>query len=175
MGFRGKSGKLLISVMDTRPHSHTCSSHPSHALSFFAFEMHGWIFQKCLQHVCTLISLHKLSKQWVGEFDRLLMRKAHVFVVLCSFSDENSCWCLIPFYLFLGWFSLKSRITLLSLCFSLVSVEPGVWLSLEGTHCQVLFAGGLHIWLPSDGCHGWLVSCLMVFMSVLCHFTASVS
>lgn len=40
------------------------------------------------------------------------------------------------------------------------SVEPGVWLGLEGAHCQVLFACGLHIWLPSDGCHGWLVCCL---------------
>lgn len=47
-----------------------------------------------------------------------------------------------------------------------VSVEPGVRLGLEGAHCQVLFAGGLHIWLSSDGCHGRLVRCLLRFCFV---------
>lgn len=64
--------------------------------------------------------------------------------------------------LFLCGFQIKSWLWP-SLC--LVSVEPGVWFSLEGAHCQVLFAGGLHIWLPCDGCHGWLVSCCLFWAS----------
>lgn len=48
---------------------------------------------------------------------------------------------------------------LTSVC-GLLAVEPGVRLGLEGAHRQVLPAGGIHSGLPSDGCHGWLVSTL---------------
>ena len=91
-----------------------------------------------------------------SEFDRLVMGEAHISCCFCAalILYLLSCRCLIPFHLVVGGFLWKSWLVFLS-----VSVEPGVWLSLEGAHCQVLVAGGLHIWLPSDGCHGWLVSC----------------
>lgn len=53
-------------------------------------------------------------------------------------------------------FKLFEELT--SVC-RLLAVEPGVRLGLEGAHRQVLLAGGIHSGLPSDGCHGWLVSC----------------
>lgn len=53
---------------------------------------------------------------------------------------------------------LKVFEELTSVCRPL-AVEPGVRLGLEGAHRQVLPAGGIHSGLPSDGCHGWLVSC----------------
>lgn len=45
------------------------------------------------------------------------------------------------------------RKELTSVC-HLLAVEPGVRLGLEGSHRQVLPAGGIHRGLPSDGCHG---------------------
>lgn len=179
MAFRGKSGKLSISVIiDTRPHSHThtrCSFSLSHAcFLFFSFEMHIWIFQKRSAHVCTLINLHELSKHWVTEWMSLTDFLWGKPTSLCFFQNKTARMLIFNSLLSCcGWFSLKSwLITSLSLCLSPVSVEPGVWLSLEGAHRQVLFASGLHIWLPGDGCHGWLVSCL--FYDCFCLDTASV-
>lgn len=136
------------------------------SFSFILFEMYILNISKAFE----ASTFMNLSKQWVREFDRLLMRKAHISLYFSAvlWLKLLRCWCLIPFYL--GFLS-KVDVTFLSLCLSLVSVEPGVWLSLEGAHCQVLFAGGLHIWLPSDGCHGWLVNRLFYVCFVLpCSF-----
>lgn len=37
------------------------------------------------------------------------------------------------------------------------TVESGVWLGMEGPHCKVFPAGGLHLWIPGVRYPRWLV------------------
>lgn len=112
-------------------------------------------------HTSTFMNYQNSESESEGFWQTSDERSPHFFLFLCSFQRKTAQ--LLMFNSLLsccGWCSLKSWLIFLSPSLSHVAVEPGLWLSLEGAYCQVLFAGGLHIWLPSDGCHGWLVSCL---------------